>query len=53
MPYQPSHRHAATGLEPPMVADNLDALLIDDEADEFLDHHLAAIRDSLADDRSF
>ena len=35
-----------------MDAADLDALLIDDESDDFLDRHLAAIRESLADFRN-
>jgi hypothetical protein len=53
MPYQHSHLNAATGLMPPMDADELDALLIDDEDDDFLDRHLADIRETLADLHSF
>jgi hypothetical protein len=52
MPYQHPHRHAATSFKPPMDADKLDALLIDDEFDDFLDRQLAEIRETLADFRS-
>ena len=52
MPYQPSHRTAAKRPQPPMDAAEIDALLLDDEADDFLDRHLAAIRESLADFRN-
>jgi hypothetical protein len=49
--YQPNQRTAATRPQPPMDATELDALLLDDEADDFLDHHVAAIRESLTDFR--
>ncbi len=49
MSYQPNHRTAAATYQPPMDADELDALLLDDDADDFLDHHVAAIRESLTD----
>jgi hypothetical protein len=49
MPYQPSHRTAAATYQPPMDADELDALLLDDDADDFLDHHVTAIRESQTD----
>jgi hypothetical protein len=52
MSYQPSHHTAATRHQPPMDAAEIDALLLDDEADDFLDHHVAAIRESLADYRN-
>jgi hypothetical protein len=31
------------------ASDDLDAFLIDDDQDEFLDRHVAAIRESLSD----
>jgi hypothetical protein len=52
MTYQPSHRPAPPSHRPPMDADALDAFLIDDEFDDFLDRHVAAIRESLADFRN-
>ena len=52
MTYQPSHRTATPRHRPPMDADALDAFLPDDEFDDFLDRHVAAIRESLADFRS-
>ncbi len=51
MPYQPSPRTAATRHQPPMAAE-IDALLIDDEFDDFLDRQVFAIRESLADFRN-
>ena len=53
MTYQHHHREPATSLEPPMDAGEFDALLIDDEDDDFLDRHLADLRETLADFRSF
>jgi hypothetical protein len=53
MIYQHSHRHDATGHEPPMNEDVIDAGLIDDEFDDSLDRILADFRESLADFRSF
>ena len=47
-----SHRTPAAKPQPPMGAADLDALLIDDEFDDFLDSHVAAIRESLADFRN-
>jgi hypothetical protein len=35
-----------------MDAETLDAFLLDDEFDDFLDRHVAAIRESLADFRN-
>jgi hypothetical protein len=52
MSYQPSHRTAATRHQPPMDAAEIDALLIDDEADDFLDRHVLALRETLADFRN-
>jgi hypothetical protein len=52
MIYQPSHRTAAPSHQPPMDADALDAFLLDDEFDDFLDRHVAAICESLADFRN-
>jgi hypothetical protein len=52
MPYQPSHRPAANRPQPRIDAAEVDALLIDDEFDDFLDSHIAAIRESLADFRN-
>jgi hypothetical protein len=53
MPYQHSHRTAATSPQPPMDAAELDAMLIDDADDDCLDRQLAAIRESLADFRNY
>jgi hypothetical protein len=50
MPYQISHRTAATRPQPRDAAD-IDALLLDEEFDEELDRQLAAYRESLADFR--
>ena len=52
MPYQPSHRTAATRHQPPMDAAEIDVLLLDYEADDYLDRQLFAIRESLADFRN-
>jgi hypothetical protein len=52
MPYPMSHRTATTRHQPPLDAHESDALLLDDEDDEVLDRHLAAIRESLADFRN-
>lgn len=49
MTYQPSHPTAAKQPQPPMTGADIDALLLDDEPDDFLDHHVAAIRESLAE----
>jgi hypothetical protein len=51
MTYQPAHRNAAKKPQPPMHTAELDALLLDDEADDFVDRHVTAIRESLADFR--
>ena len=48
-----SHRTAANRPHPPAHAADLDAFLIDDEFDDFLDSHVAEIRESLADFRNF
>ena len=53
MTYQPTRYTAAKPQQPPMDTDELADLLLDDEADDFLDHHVAAIRESLADFRNF
>lgn len=52
MPYQTSHSPATTRPHRPMDAAEIDALLLDDEADDFLDRQLVAIRESLADFRN-
>jgi hypothetical protein len=52
MSYQFNHRTAATRPHQPMDADELDALLLDDELDDFLDRYLADFRESLADFRN-
>jgi hypothetical protein len=52
MSYQLNYRTAATGKQP-MDAAELDALLIDDELDDYLDRHVAAIRESLTDFRNY
>jgi hypothetical protein len=52
MPRQHSTRPAKTRPQRRDAAE-LDALLIDDELDDFLDRHVAAIRESLADFRNF
>ena len=51
LPAQPPHRRdeaAAADRTPPIST----PCLIDDEFDDFLDRHLAAIRESLADFRN-
>lgn len=48
MPYQSNPRTATTRHQPPMDAAGFDAQLLDDDNDDFLDHHVAAIRESLA-----
>ena len=53
MTYRPNHRLAATPPLPPKDAFDTDAFLLDDEFDDFLDRHIAAIRESLADFREF
>ena len=53
MTYQHNPRSAANRPRPPMDAAEIDALLIDDDFDDFLDTHVAAIRESLADFRDF
>jgi hypothetical protein len=52
MSYQPSHRTAAPKHQPPTHAVQLDAFLIDDEFDDFLDRHELALRESLAEFRN-
>ncbi len=52
MTCQPSHRTATPRHRPPMDADALDVFLPDDEFDDFLDRHIAALRESLADFRN-
>jgi hypothetical protein len=46
---QHSHRHAATRHEEATADSDIDAYLIDDQDDEFLDRTLADFRESLAD----
>jgi hypothetical protein len=53
MSYQPSHLTAATRQQPTQNPDQTEALLIDDDTDEFLDREILAIRESLTDFRSF
>jgi hypothetical protein len=52
MIYQPSHRTATPHHQPPRDAAEIDAFLLDDEFDDFLDRHVATIRESLADFRN-
>ena len=52
MTYQPSHRPATPRHQPPMDDDALDAFLLDDEFDDFLDRQIASLRESLADFRN-
>jgi hypothetical protein len=52
MPHQHTHRTAAARPQTPMSAAEIDALLLDDEPDDFLDRHVFAIRESLADCRN-
>jgi hypothetical protein len=53
MPNLHQPRTAATRHQPPAeAAADIDALLLDDEGDDFLDRHVAAIRESHADYRS-
>ena len=52
MPYQHNHRTAAASHQPPMADADLDAFLIDDEFEDSLDRHIAAIHESLADYRN-
>jgi hypothetical protein len=52
MAYQPSHRTAASHHQPPTDAVQLDAFLIDAEFDDFLDRHVLAVRESLAEFRN-
>ena len=41
MPHLHNHRTAATRHQPPMDAADLDAFLIDDEFDDYLDRHVS------------
>lgn len=52
MSYPNRRRTDASRPQPPMETDDLDALVIDDEFDDFLDRQLASIRESHADYRS-
>jgi len=52
MPHLHNHPTAATRHQPPMDAADPDAFLIDDEFDDYLDRHVLAIRESLADFRN-
>ena len=52
MPHQTRHRIAASSPQPPRGSAEIDAFLIDDEADDFLDREILAIRESLADFRN-
>jgi hypothetical protein len=53
MPYLHAITTAATSRQPlDDSAEALDALLFDDESDEFLDRQIFAIRESLADFRN-
>lgn len=47
-----SHRTAPAKPQPPLDAADIDTLLIDDDADDFLDRYLADFRESLADYRN-
>jgi hypothetical protein len=51
MAYTHRNADAATIAGPLDDIANLDAFLIEDESDEFLDRHLAAIRESLSEFR--
>jgi hypothetical protein len=53
MIYQLSHRTDTPRHQPPMDAAALDAFLLDDEFDDFLDRHVAAIRETLTDFHNF
>jgi hypothetical protein len=53
MIYQRCTLDTATVTRPSGDCTDLDAFLIEDDADEFLDRHLAAIRESLSDFRQF
>jgi hypothetical protein len=54
MTYQPSHHHTAPASQrPPLAAADLDACLIDEEFDDFLDREIASLRETLAGFRSF
>ena len=53
MPHLNNPRAAATRHQPPVEAAlDPDAFLIDDEFDDYLDRHVLAIRESLADFRN-
>jgi hypothetical protein len=52
MIYQPSHRTATPSHRPPMDAAALDAFLLDDEFDDFLDRQIASLREAPADFRN-
>lgn len=52
MSYQPSHYSTPESQRPLLAAADLDAFFIDDEDDDFLDRHLADLRETLADFRS-
>lgn len=49
MPHPTSHRRAAAPRTPKQA--EIDTLLLDEEFDDVLDRHLAALRESLADAR--
>jgi hypothetical protein len=53
MSYQSHPLTAAARHQPPMDAAEFDALLLDDDNDDFLDRYLADFRESLADFRNF
>jgi hypothetical protein len=53
MTHQLSHRTAATRHRPPIGPADLDAFLVDDDFDDLLDREIDAIRESLADFRTF
>ena len=44
-----THRRTRPQQAQPLAPRRSDAWLIDDEFDDFLDHHVAALRESLAD----
>ncbi len=52
MSYQNSNRNAGTN-DRPLTGIDPDAYLIDDEFDDYLDRHVSAIRESLADFRHY
>jgi hypothetical protein len=53
MTCQNHHRTATTTHQPPMADAEIDPCLIDDEFDDFLDRELPALRETLADFRSY